>query len=525
MSCVVKRYTKLVFLALCVLVTEFNYLSSLESDPRILTARSSRETSTTGFVTANRGYFYDANGNQFRFAGSNAYYLFQYQYYNPTLINNTLDMFEANNITVVRTWAFFDGSNGVSCGVSTNGLFIQTAPGVYSSVALSYLDRVVAECRDRNIKLIMAFTNFWGDFGGICQYNVWAGLPAVYTPDSASATFFYTNSTVQGWYRNYISMLLNRVNTYTGVQYKNDPTILAWEIMNEPRWPGQANGTALRDWLANTAAFIKSIDSNHMVSTGEEGFDQDSPSVYTGTYSNTYWMRTGTDTGSSYLLNVQIPDIDFATAHLYPFGFGFSDPIADGTAYIYDHMNVAIMFEKPFILEEYGYDGPNASTPDCQQKIDTYLAWWNVTQYNATGDLCWEFVYDNTECGALDICLNRDPILVGLLHQHANIMASVLTTSPIVSPSSPTSNSSLNTPSATTPNSPVVVSSPTTPSPPLYTLSSPSIPTVSSTSLVSSAPFFSPNLFGAHRPVSSTLKFAFNVNLIISSLTLMLLSF
>lgn len=45
---------------------------------------------------------------------------------------------------------------------------------------------------------------------------------------------FYTDSRVKQAYRNYVYMLLNRVNTYTGVQYKNDATIFSFELMVRP---------------------------------------------------------------------------------------------------------------------------------------------------------------------------------------------------------------------------------------------------------------------------------------------------
>ena len=46
---------------------------------------------------------------------------------------------------------------------------------------------------------------------------------------------FYTDSRVQQAYKNYVYMLLTRTNTYTGVQYRNDPTIFSFELMVRPK--------------------------------------------------------------------------------------------------------------------------------------------------------------------------------------------------------------------------------------------------------------------------------------------------
>ena len=45
---------------------------------------------------------------------------------------------------------------------------------------------------------------------------------------------FYTDSRVKQAYRNYVHMLLTRTNTYTGVQYRDDPTIFSIELMVRP---------------------------------------------------------------------------------------------------------------------------------------------------------------------------------------------------------------------------------------------------------------------------------------------------
>lgn len=73
-------------------------------------------------------------------------------------------------------------------------------------------------------------------------------------------------------YKNYIHKIVTRVNTITGVAYINDPTVFAWELANEPHCNdgyedklGVPRGSIVRAWVAEMAAYVKSLDSNHMV--------------------------------------------------------------------------------------------------------------------------------------------------------------------------------------------------------------------------------------------------------------------
>jgi len=56
-------------------------------------------------------------------------------------------------------------------------------------------------------------------------------------------------------YKGYLKKMATRVNTFTGVMYKNDPTIFAWDLLNEPRYPAdqQPNRALMRCQPASAA--------------------------------------------------------------------------------------------------------------------------------------------------------------------------------------------------------------------------------------------------------------------------------
>jgi mannan endo-1,4-beta-mannosidase len=102
---------------------------------------------------------------------------------------------------------------------------------------------------------------------------------------------------------------LNRVNHYSGVAYKDDPTIMAWELMNEPRYEKtgtdeDSTGATLRAWVDEMGAHIKSIDSRHLLGAGLEGHQAK--------------YGFGGDEGNPFVYIQQSPYIDFTSAHPYP---------------------------------------------------------------------------------------------------------------------------------------------------------------------------------------------------------------
>ena len=67
---------------------------------------------------------------------------------------------------------------------------------------------------------------------------------------------FYRNATIKQWYKNYVSMILNRFNVFTGKTYKNEPTIMLWELANEPR-SLDVTGLLVNQWMDEMSSFIK----------------------------------------------------------------------------------------------------------------------------------------------------------------------------------------------------------------------------------------------------------------------------
>ncbi|CAH9080959.1 unnamed protein product [Cuscuta epithymum] len=97
-------------------------------------------------------------------------------------------------------------------------------------------------------KLILSLVNNFNEYGGKAQYVAWANERG---QSLSSDDDFFTNSVVKEYYKNHIKTVLTRKNTITGTAYKDDSTIMAWELMNEPRCPSDASGKTLQVCFLN----------------------------------------------------------------------------------------------------------------------------------------------------------------------------------------------------------------------------------------------------------------------------------
>ncbi len=127
-------------------------------------------------------------------------------------------------------------------------------PGEFNQEAFVALDKVLQVANETGIRLIIPFVDNWIWWGGRGEYAAFRGKE----PDE-----FWTDPQLIADFKKTIEFVLNRTNTFTGVQYKNDKAVLGWETGNELQCPPE--------WTTDIAAYIKSLDTNHLVIDGYQG--------------------------------------------------------------------------------------------------------------------------------------------------------------------------------------------------------------------------------------------------------------
>ena len=132
-----------------------------------------------------------------------------------------------------------DGPDGVPSRIEPT---LQKAPGEYNDAILDGLDFLLAEMGKRDMKAVLYLNNSWEWSGGYSQYLEWAGagkapIPAIdgWNTFSAYVNQYARNPEAQRLFENYVHDMVTRTNRYTGQPYTDDPTIMSWQIGNEPR--------------------------------------------------------------------------------------------------------------------------------------------------------------------------------------------------------------------------------------------------------------------------------------------------
>jgi hypothetical protein len=75
---------------------------------------------------------------------------------------------------------------------------------------------------------------------------------------------FFSSTTCKRLYLQFAEALINRNNTFTGAAYRDDGTILAWELINEARLPQDKSGDTLQVRRARVRRLLAAL-STHAV--------------------------------------------------------------------------------------------------------------------------------------------------------------------------------------------------------------------------------------------------------------------
>ena len=232
---------------------------------------------------------------------------------------------------------------------------LQPELGAYDPKILEGLDFLLGELAARDMKAVLCLGNFWHWSGGFAQYVQWStDRPIPYPSDDVPGSWdafgrysasFYKDAAAVAAYRAHVERIVGRRNALTGRAYRDDATIMAWELANEPRGMGVVKH--FRDWIDDTATLIKSLDPNHLVTTGTEGAGPVPES-----------------NGLDFVRDHLSASIDYATVHLWVENWGWYDPAVGGSSmpralseasrYLEEHRRLASWLGKPVVLEEFG---------------------------------------------------------------------------------------------------------------------------------------------------------------------------
>jgi mannan endo-1,4-beta-mannosidase len=351
-----------------------------------------------GFVSV-KGHQLYLNKKPYYFVGANYWYgsllgLEKDKKRGLERLRRELDFLQANGITNLRLMAGTEGS-GLLNGVTRVGPPLQPEQGKFDEHVLDGLDLVLAEMSKRKMTAVIFLSNNWEWSGGFQQYLIWnrviskEWLTKKPTWDELrdNVAKFYSCTPCKEGYAAQARLVIGRTNAITKKKYSDDPAIMAWEIANEPRPMRPTANYAYKQWIAETAALIKSLDKNHLVTTGHEG--------WIGTESNSIYKQVHED-----------PNIDYLTIHIWPKNWGWFRPekmaedmsnIEERTrAYIAQHIADAAMLNKPLVIEEFGLprDGQSfdpAMTTAFRDRYYRYILSYIKTAPHVAGANFWAF--------------------------------------------------------------------------------------------------------------------------------------
>ena len=331
-------------------------------------------------ITVKDGQFI-RNGEPYYFVGTNFWYGAilgsEGEGGNRERLVRELDFMKSHGIDNLRVLVGGEGENGLLGKIEPS---LQPEPGLYNDDVLAGLDFLMMELGKRGMTAVLYFNNAWEWSGGYTQYVAWANNTPVLVPRvdgwfsyNAFAGEFVRNERAKELFFNHLRHIITRTNRYTGLKYTEDPAIFSWQICNEPRAfssKEQDNKEAFAEWIAASAKLIRSLDPNHMISTGSEGF-------YGCEWDMALCERIHA-----------LDEISYINCHVWPYNWKWmrgDNMVADldrscanTKEYIDMHIGLGHSINKPVVVEEFGMPRDNmdfhkGSPVVCRDKYYTFV--------------------------------------------------------------------------------------------------------------------------------------------------------
>ena len=353
----------------------------------LFACQSEKSDISPNFVTTHEGKFY-RGGEEYKFIGANFWFgavlASEGQGGDRERLQKELDLMQEVGITNVRVLASGEGPDTVASHVVP---VLQPEPGVYNDTLLRGLDYLLAELEKREMTAVLFLNNSWEWSGGYGAYLEWAGCGPV--PDWSDWDLaqryhcqFVQNDSAKAMAERHVRFMVSRVNTITGKPYSESPAIMAWELANEPRAFARDSVTkaCFAEWIEAQAKLIKSLDPNHLVTTGSEGI-------------------VGCEEDADLFRQVHaFSEIDYVCIHIWPYNWHWLGPASgplevglakNGESSVVDSVPYAARqtrkyldlcyaamkdLNKPMVLEEFGYprDGYRIELDSSTQGRDIY---------------------------------------------------------------------------------------------------------------------------------------------------------
>lgn len=256
-------------------------------------------------------------GRPFRFGGANIEWLGVVGYgpFDPSSphfpshyeVDDAMATAREMGVKVVRSQTMGDSVGCAAC--------IEPSPGHFNQEAFEHIDYALRSARNHGIKVIPTIVGDDARGGGTgCVYLRWRGISVpgcslIHMPP------FWTDQRVIGDVQEHVRALLQHVNVYTGVAYRDDPTILGWDLLN--------GGGSPTPWTRQMARFVRGLDTRHLILSGPA--------------------------------NAALPDVDVCVGFVYPHWFQPLSSVRQGIA-------SCKAAGKPFLAYEYGWDRTNYPT-------------------------------------------------------------------------------------------------------------------------------------------------------------------